>query len=348
MKQRVGIIGKFGAKEKMYDGQTIKTKNLAMLLEGAGYFPLVRVDTCYFRKNNIKLMLDSLWCILICKHIFLMVSVNGMKFYLPFLFYINKIFHRRVYHYVIGSELLEMVKENPRLIKYLNDLTVNWFEYDSGTQYLLSQGIKNACTLPNFKLITPVKEPLVYSNNSGIFSFCTFSRVMEEKGITDAIDAVSRINEEQGKVIATLDIYGQIEPNYASKLNELLAENPKCVAYKGIVDSQSSVDVLKNYFALVFPTRWSGEGLPGTIIDAFAAGIPVIASDWNANKEIIQHYDQGIIYPNSDMVTLKDAMFWSIQHNELMEKMRINSRKAVERYTPEAVLQVILSEIKKN
>ena len=346
MKHKVGIIGKFGANKNMYDGQTIKTKNLALLLEETGNFCLVKVDTCYFKQKNLKLLLDSLRCLIGCKHIFLMVSVNGMKFYLPFLYYLNKIFHRRIYHYIIGSELLEMVKENPKLVKYLNALSHNWFEYDSGTRYLQSRGVQNVSTLPNFKLIEPLEEPLVYDKTAGIFRFCTFSRVMEEKGITDAIEAVHAINDEQGEIVATLDIYGQVEPAYEDKLNDLLKRNANCVAYKGVVDSQTSVGVLKNYYALVFPTRWAGEGLPGTIIDAFAAGIPVVATDWNANKEIIQNGEEGIIYPNDEMKTLKDAMIWSMRHDVRMAQMRANCLKAAQRFTPSTILQTILSKIK--
>lgn len=347
MKYKVGIIGKFGANENWYDGQTIKTKNLAMLLENTGECSIVTADTCYFRRKNVKLMLDTLKCMLTCKHIFLLVSVNGMNFYLPFLYYLNKITHRRIYHYIIGSELLEMVAKNPKLVKYLNALDANWFEYDSGTRYLESQGVTNVTTLPNFKVIQPVENAMPYNAENGVFRYCTFSRVMEEKGITDAINAIRAINESQGKIVATLDIYGQIEPSYEEKLKVLVAENSDFVTYGGIVDSQGSVEVLKNYYALLFPTYWVGEGLPGTVVDAFAASLPVIATDWNANSEIIEHNKQGIIYPNGNIKSLKDAIEWSINHTDIMAKMRIESRAAFNRYTPNEVLKVILEQMNK-
>ena len=73
MKQRVGIIGKFGTNGNWVDGQTIKTKNLAMILEKTGKYTLMKVDTCFFRKNNLKLLVESLRCIAGCEHIFLLV-----------------------------------------------------------------------------------------------------------------------------------------------------------------------------------------------------------------------------------------------------------------------------------
>jgi glycosyltransferase involved in cell wall biosynthesis len=46
--------------------------------------------------------------------------------------------------------------------------------------------------------------------------------------------------------------------------------------------------VLRDYFALLFPIYYIGEGFAGTAIDAFSAGVPVIASDWKYNSEVIK------------------------------------------------------------
>ena len=59
MKRRVGIIGKIGSKGSWCDGQTIKTKNLEMLLKEMGVVSLTKVDTCYFQTNKIKLIIFS-------------------------------------------------------------------------------------------------------------------------------------------------------------------------------------------------------------------------------------------------------------------------------------------------
>lgn len=341
---KVGVIGHLGGPEHFVDGQTVKTKNLVMLLEKAG-FSVVKADTYFNKVNKVKLLADTLWCLLRCRHVFLLVSEGGMGFYLPFLYYLNKVTKRHIYHYIIGSELLAMVEKNGKLVRYLNALDANWFEYEGGTQYLKSKGVTNVSTLPNFKMITPVAEACRYTADDGVCRFCTFSRVMEEKGITDAIKAVRDINAEQGRLVAALDIYGPVEPKYKAELDRMLRENPGCVSYKGVADSTQSVQILKDYYALLFPTRWAGEGVPGTVIDAFAAGIPVIASDWNANREIIQHKKQGLLYPNDIMSTLRDAIRWSMEHAEEMNQMRMDSREEFSRYMPETILQVILDEM---
>ena len=170
--KKIAIIGHFGGQEKFCDGQTVKTMNLTNLLASCPDISVRRVDTYYAKSNKLKLLFHTLKALFACKHVFLLVSVNGMKFYLPFLHYMNKVTRRKIYHYIIGSELLAMVKGNPKFVKYLNSLSVNWFEYDSGTKYLQSQGVVNVSTLPNFKILTPVKEPSAYNQASGVFRFC--------------------------------------------------------------------------------------------------------------------------------------------------------------------------------
>lgn len=334
---RIAIIGKFGAGKKLYDGQTVKTRNLKELLEKRADNKIIQVDTCYATVNKVKLLVDTVLAMVVCRHVFLLVSVNGMNVYLPLLFYLNKILKRHIYHYVIGSELLEMVSENRKLVKYLNAFDVNWFEYESGTRFLRQKGVTNVLTLPNFKYLMPCDEPKYECHDE--YRFCTFSRVMEEKGITDAIEAVREINQQYGRKIASVDIYGPIDPGYKQTLESLLAENNECATYKGICDSDKSVGVLKHYYALLFPTRWPGEGVPGTIIDAYAAGLPIIASDWNANKEVISHSKTGILYPSHEGSTLLEAMLWSIQNCSEIDRMRIECRREYEKYSPEKILE---------
>lgn len=110
---------------------------------------------------------------------------------------------------------------------------------------------------------------------------------MEEKGIGDAIIAKRHVNELLGKKVFLLDIYGPIVKEYEetfSRLNEMFPEH---INYCGVVSSGMPADVFKQYFLLLFPTYYQGEGFAGTILDAYAAGVPIVASDWHYNSEIV-------------------------------------------------------------
>ena len=347
-KKLVGIIGHFGGPNVFYDGQTVKTKNLKKLVEEYGEFDTYCVDTYLNKTNKVKLLLKTFSCLFKCKKIFILLSENGMGFYLPFLHKVNKIFKRKIFHYIIGSEILKMVEDEPKLVKYLNSLTVNWFEYESGRIFLQEKGVTNVEVLPNCKILNAldIKQVKNYKADEQL-KFCTISRVMPEKGITDAILTVDKINREKGKIVATLDVYGPLEDSYKEEFNKLCADYESCVSYKGMADSAKSVEVLKDYFALLFPTRWKGEGFPGTILDAFASGVPVIASDWNANKELLTHGKTGMLYPSKEFNELFDAVKWSVENVEQMIQMRINCREEYEKYTPESVGNVIIKALNK-
>lgn len=348
MRRKVGIIGHFGGGQHYCDGQTVKTQELAMLLEQTGQFDIKRVDTYFNKCNKMKLAIDVLLCLFTCKDVFLLVADKGMNFFLPFLYYFSKGKRINVYHYIIGSEILSMVQQNPRLVKYLNSFAVNWFEYESGTCVLKKKGVLNADTLPNMKLITPVDQPEVYPTDEKQYRFCTFSRVIPEKGIPEAIHAIREINAENGKSIARLDIYGPVDAGFESEFMDMVNANRAFVTYKGVAESHQSVMILKNYYAVLFPTRWLGEGMAGTIIDAFAAGVPVIASDWNANGELITNGSNGVIYPSENLKSLKNAVVWAMKNPEKMNQMRTACRESFERYKPEAILTTILSEMQRH
>ena len=109
------------------------TKNLDKLLGSCSDFVIKKVDTYYSKKNKLKLLIDTVGALITCEHIFLLVSVNGMRVFFPLLYHLNRFAKKHIYHYVIGSELLELIEQNNGLVKYLNSFDANWFEYESGT-----------------------------------------------------------------------------------------------------------------------------------------------------------------------------------------------------------------------
>ena len=345
--RKIGVIGHFGGKEVFLDGQTVKTKNFCRMAEEHGY-TVFRVDTYLRAAHPFRLLLRTLRCMCFCRQIVILLSVNGMNFYLPFLYLVNSIFHCKIYHDIIGSELLAMVDENPRLVRYLNALTVNWFEYESGAAHLREKGVHNVEVLPNCKVLTPVSVASCSAPRAagGAMRFCTFSRVMEEKGITDAAESVAALAARG--VPCELDIYGAVDVAYRGTLELLLEKHAGTVRYCGTVDSEKSVQTLCDYDALLFPTRWSGEGFPGTVLDAFAAGLPVLASDHNADRELIEDGVCGLIYPGKHAKTLADAVLWAAENREALHAMRLACRKTYDLYTPEAVWAKISAKLEED
>lgn len=340
---RIGIIGHFGGNEEILDGQTVKTNILYNELKNATDWKIKKVDTYYKRKNPIKLLWDTVKCLLTTKHIIILLSINGMRFYFPLLFFCSKLFGTRVYHDLIGGSLDKHVLKYPCFRNYLNNFKVNWVESDGLKQRLEKVGVTNCEVIPNFKRLNVLTQ--YCEEYAEPFRFCIFSRVMKEKGIEAAIDAIESINKTFGREVCKLDIYGRIDESYKTRFEELMQTVGSAVNYKGMVPYDKSVEAIKEYYALLFPTYWGGEGFPGTIVDAFSAGLPVIATDWNCNAEIVDDMVNGIIYPNQEIKDLRSAIEWCIFH----EKDVINWKKCclqkAREYQPDNYIKQIIKTL---
>lgn len=346
-KKRVAIIGHFGGNRNFLDGQTVKTRILFdELKKSAQEWNIVRVDTYFKKSRPVKLILESLWCMFTCHDIIVLLSGGGMRVYFPLLNFCSKAFKTRVYHDVIGGNLDNYVRKYPKYRTYLSNFKINWVETEGLKTRLADEGVINCAVIPNYKRL-----PIVTSINQQFtepYRFCTFSRVMKEKGIEDAISAIENINSAAGREVCKLDIYGQVDNGYQARFEEVLNKVSSAISYCGKVPYDASVDTLKDYYALLFPTYWDGEGFPGTIVDAFAAGVPVIASDWNCNAELVEDEATGIVYPGKVATSLDTAVLWAIGNKEKFVGMRQNCADKAHEFMPEKYIEIIVSVIEGN
>ncbi len=343
-KKNVAIIGHFGGKENILDGQTVKTKILYDELKSASDFNIIRVDTYYKSKNPVKLMLDSVMSLLRCKDVIVLLSGNGMSFYFPLLCIFAKCFKTRVYHDVIGGNLDSYVEKQLKFKKYLNSFMVNWVETANMACSLEKLGINNTQVLPNFKRLNIVSD--IKTDYAEPYSFCMFARVMKEKGVEDAINAIQQINEKYGQTLCRLDIFGRIDDGYKERFEQVMKNASDAIAYKGQVPYEKSVEHIKDYYALLFPTYWNGEGFPGTIVDAFSAGLPVIATDWNCNKELVDNGVNGMIYPSDTARSLTDAVEWFVSNSDKVIDMKKECVQKAHEFMPDKHIERIISYIK--
>lgn len=81
---------------------------------------------------------------------------------------------------------------------------------------------------------------------------------MQEKGIADAVKTVIEVNQSLGRTIFSLDIYGQVDENQTDLFEKLRKIFPYYIRYGGLIPFDRSVETLKEYFALLFPTYYEG------------------------------------------------------------------------------------------
>ena len=306
--KKVAIIGHFGFGHTCLDGQTVKTAIVTdELQEIFGSNRILRIDTYGGAKTLLKAPFQVLHALKNAKNVLIFPAHNGLRVYAPLLAFFNRFFRRKLHYAVIGGWLPEFLKNRKSLSQALKRFDGIYVETNTMKKALEAQGLAHVYVMPNCKKLTILSENELIYPEAPPYKLCTFSRVMKEKGIEDAVRAVQVVNEELGKTIYSLDIYGQVDVEQTAWFENLKCAFPEYVRYCGVVDYDKSTDVLKNYFALLFPTYYEGEGFAGTLIDAFSAGVPVIASNWKYNTEIVNQ-NVGFVYPTGDEQALVQAL----------------------------------------
>jgi glycosyltransferase involved in cell wall biosynthesis len=86
---------------------------------------------------------------------------------------------------------------------------------------------------------------------------------------------------------------------------------------------------------LVLPSVWY-ENFPRVLIEAFACGLPVIASRIGALAELIEPGKTGLLFSPGSARELRQAIDWARSHPNRMEQMGLNARERYEaEYTPQ-------------
>ena len=339
-KRKVCIIGRIAPGVELFDGQTIKTRVLYDELISKTNWKVFVVDT-YNKKRKIRLFLKSIFLLFRCRDVFVSLSSGGLSTYFKMLRFFIFFRRTRVYHYIIGGSHHLFLKKHPKFIKTSKKFMVNWAETNNLVNELRKIGIENARYMPNFKPLTPIDISKVNRFIAPPYNFVIFSRVNESKGVGVAIETINRINKEYNN-ICKLDIYGVVEDSYEEKFYSLIKDNQN-VRYLGTRKPFESAEILKDYFALLFPTKWEGEGFAATLLDALFAGIPVIATDWNCNSEIIEDGKTGFIYPNKHFEDLYDCVKYAVENHDAINAMKQNCIDAAKEFEPDKYIQEIIS-----
>lgn len=338
MKQ-ICIIGHFGFGKELLNGQTIKTKTITKALEKQlGIKQIMKIDTHGGALFFPKILIQVVVAFFRCKNIIILPAHRGLRIFSPLCVVLNKIFNRRIHYIVIGGWLNKYLEDNKIVEKSLKSFTGVYVETKIMQRSLEKRGMNNIHVIRNFKHIRNLNEQeLVYAINEP-YRLCTFSRVMIEKGISDAVESVIAVNERYGRTVFKLDIYGQVDSEQFEWFDNLKASFPEYIQYKGFVGAEESVEVLKDYFLLLFPTRFYTEGIPGSIIDAYAAGIPVIASKWESFSDVIKEAETGIGYSFGNKQALTETLTRIYNNPQIISDMKVACLREAENYSEKGFL----------
>lgn len=343
MKQeRLFFIGPMGGGKTPTNGASLKNWHLINRLKELP-ISLSCIDTEHWKKNPM-ILVKVLISLLFHPSGRFLISLNTPSVY-RLIKAINLMPGKRhLFYWVIGGTLGQRMRQGIVNPKVYHSVELFVVEGNEMKQDLMACGYDNVIVVPNFKKIDYI-PPTTRRKQGEKTRFVFLSRITEQKGCSYIIQATEKLNARFENNYE-IDFYGPIDNGYSCFSS--LISGLKNVKYKGFLDLRDSknYDVLASYDAMLFPTFWPGEGFPGVVIDAYISGVPVIATDWHFNKDIIVEEQTGFIIPPHDVDALVQSMEEAIRHPETLNKMSDLCQKKVQDYNVNNV--ITMEFLKKN
>lgn len=164
-------------------------------------------------------------------------------------------------------------------------------------------------------------------------------RISEDKGIECLLRAAPSVLRQfpNTEFLIVGEDYGYLN-KLKSLVNSLGIE--KSVIFTGRLTSRRLVDVYSSADVFVLPSELEAFGI--VVIEAMAAGVPVIVSNCGGMKDIVKDETNGLIFDVGDARQLADKIRLLISDKELRIRLAENGRETVrERYTIEKVVDIL-------
>lgn len=173
---------------------------------------------------------------------------------------------------------------------------------------------------PNTRDLVPAeREPRA----SGGTRFLFLGQVRWEKGFLHALEASDGLSAG-----STVEFHG---PPMDGVDPAMFDAHPNA-HWRGSVAPEQVPALLARHDVLLFPTLYPTEGMPGSVLEAMQAGLPVIASRWPAAHELIEDGRSGLLVDVGSTPSLARAMRVLDRSPSLRARLAERARDVGDRY----------------
>lgn len=344
MNNKICVLGAFGYDTNQLDGQTVKTRNVFRLLQEYQAGVIMGFDTMHFRKNPFSLF-KLLWQLMRCHTLVIIPCLNNLTYIFPVSYYLSKIFRYDIVHICIGGWQVEYFSGNERFkahplqLKLSKKIKAFLPEMIKVENDLKSQlGFTNTEMFPNFRFM----DASAHQNEttSDTLRLVFLARVDKKKGYDTIFNFAHQIEENNYNII--IDFYGPINQEDNEEFVSLVERHKVCVRYMGVLQQDEVTEKMVNYDVMLLPTTIYTEGFPGTVLDAYIAGIPVIATEWKHSHEFIESNKTGFIVPFNDCQKDFNEKILTLYHDRnMLSAMKKNAFQKRLQYSSEYAWSVL-------
>lgn len=194
--------------------------------------------------------------------------------------------------------------------------------------------VNKIVTIPN-AVLTPPPPDRNYEKDKLELLFV--GRFAFNKGINILMEAIEKLNEEGYLKRLHFNIVGK-GPLYKEYVKRYNFEN---VSFLGFADDEQLAALYRSNDLFVFPTRF--EGMPTVVLEAMAAGMPVVVSETGATSELVDN-SNGYLIEKDNVRALKWAIqkFYQIGAVERKALSESSIKRVNEKYTWKKVARMHL------
>jgi glycosyltransferase involved in cell wall biosynthesis len=344
-KNLIGAIGYFGDERTPPNGQAIRTANVTKALEKA--FPnhyIQRMSYHEWRRRPVSTFIRAISICRSCENVVIFPDANAIKALVPLVLLFRMLCRNKIYYVVIGGWIVDFLQKRRSSRWLIRQYNCVFVQTATLLRNMNELGIQNVKVLSNFKVgVNILSEDQIRVGFKKPLPLCFYSRVIAEKGVEDLVLALRRINSAED--VYTLDIYGPIGEDFRVTFDEIIRECSRFVRYMGTLSDSLATDTLSRYFMQVFPTRFPTEGFPGSILDSYNAGLPVLIARWNSWQDVVSEGVEGLSYAFADVNDLTEKLKCASENIETVGQMRRRCLERAKKYESTNAIQVVVGEI---
>jgi glycosyltransferase involved in cell wall biosynthesis len=278
-----------------------------------------------------------------CDDLVMMPGARGLRWLFPEYLRWQRRRGYRIHYLAVGGWLPRFLRERPQYCDRLQACAGIYVQTQRMVRELSALGVSNVHLLPNFRYFPP--ERPISGERAGVLRAVFFSRLLREKGPEMAVNAVQMINQALGDAAVQLDLWGPVQRGQERWFSELTKSEGPNIRFCGHLEPDRIGTTLAEYDVMLFPTWYSGEGFPGVIVDAFIAGIPIIASDWQDNPELIRHKEDGLLFRSKDVDDLIAKIEWALERPDDLARMKKAAAARAKQYHVDEIIPPLLRQM---
>jgi glycosyltransferase involved in cell wall biosynthesis len=207
--------------------------------------------------------------------------------------------------------------------------------------------VERSALVPGSGIDTTTLTPDYMINHTERTTFVMVSRMLWRKGVNDFVEAARQVKQLYPQ--ARFLMFGGSKEDYGSKNPDFIPRNwlddlnrEGIVEWRGWTPPEAVEQWMRRCAAVVHPSYYP-EGVPRTLIEAAAAGAPIITTDMPGCRDAVIDKVSGRICPVQSPDALAAAMIELLQDPKLIGRQGREGRCLAEKkFTRDIVLGQIL------